>query len=174
MNALTRESLALVCEYLEDFIRWLGPVWGANGCLLSLWEDGSIDQALQALRANDPKRAAEMLALAAEQASEPVGWDEHKSNEAQEERCRIALAVRVARALLERAGLASHATSASPDRVALPCRVCDDGAPLDLEVEPLVLPDDFLLTFELLPEPDACHPLPGSAGAAAQVQGGAA
>lgn len=174
MNTATRDLLALVLAYLEDFARSLGPVWGANGCLLSLWEDGSLDQAVQALRACDPRRAADMLAMAAEQASQPVSPDEHKASEARQERDRIALAVRVALALLERATEPAQATSAgrhphailSPDT---PAHARDTDAPLDLpdswaDVEPL--PEDLILVFEM-PDLGDFPPLPGAPAGAA-------
>jgi len=68
---------ALVAEYLASFIASLFPVWAANGCLVSAWQDGSLDQALQALRADDGATALGMLALAQQQAREPVGFEEH-------------------------------------------------------------------------------------------------
>lgn len=93
------QHLPLASAYLTDFLATLTPCL-VNCCLVSPWFDGSVDQALQALRAGDPKRAAAMLALATEQAAQPVPADEADNLEAQEERQRIALAVRVALGLM--------------------------------------------------------------------------
>jgi hypothetical protein len=97
---------ALVAEFLADFIASLFPVWVANGCLMSEWQDGSLDQALQALQADDGPTALGMLALAQQQAAAPVGDDEEDRLDlpaAQQERQRIALAARVATALTREA-----------------------------------------------------------------------
>jgi len=106
MNA-TASPFALVAEFLADFIASLFPVWSANGCLMSEWQDGSLDQALQALQADDGPTALGMLALAQQQAREPVTLldepDALRLTFVEQERQRIALAARVATALIHEA-----------------------------------------------------------------------
>lgn len=93
-------NTALALEYLEEFISNVQAAWPVNYCLVSLWNDGALDGAVLALRAGDAGRALAMLAQAAEHAAKPVPTSENRALEAQEERERMALAVRVARALL--------------------------------------------------------------------------
>jgi hypothetical protein len=105
MNAATTSPFALVAEFLADFIASLFPVWVANGCLMSEWQDGSLDQALQALQAGDGPTALGMLALAQQQAREPVKDepDAFRLTFVEQERQRMALAARVATALTREA-----------------------------------------------------------------------
>lgn len=175
MSTATRDPLALAFAYLVDFITSIGPAWLANGCLVSHWNDGAVDQAAQALRAGDAPRALAMLTEAAEYAAQPVPTDEDHAMQAQEERDRVALAVRVALALLERAALRPEDTSASRDPLAIlssdtPAHARDTDIPLDLpdslaDVEPL--PEDLILSFEM-PDLGSFQPLPAlpAAGAA--------
>lgn len=174
---LTRYPLTLVREYLADFLSTLVP-WLANCCMVSPWSDGSLDQALQALRADEPEQAAKLLTLAAEQAAEPVPADEAHLPQVQEERIRISLAVSVAQALLERAteldaqaGQSATGVSRHPNAIlspATPVHARDTGAPLDLpdswaDVEPL--PEDLILVFEW-PGVEGATALPAAPGPA--------
>ena len=87
-------AVALLRAYLADFLANT-PAMTANHGLISPWSDGSLDLALQAVRAGDLPRAADVLAQASAQAAETV-----PEPQAQQERERIALAVSVACALL--------------------------------------------------------------------------
>jgi hypothetical protein len=102
MSAATPSRFALAVQYLAEFIAGVFPAWPANGCLVSDWGDGSLDQAWQALRADDGPTALGVLALATQQAAEPVSPDEENHNDlaaAQQERQRMAMVARVATAL---------------------------------------------------------------------------
>ncbi len=70
--------LSVAAEFLARFIAILKDTpdqADAHRCMVSPWGDGSLDQAAQALRAGDPQQAVTMLALATEQARQPVGVD---------------------------------------------------------------------------------------------------
>ena len=97
-------AVALLRAYLVDFLAHT-PAMTANHGLISPWSDGSLDLALQAVRAGDLPRAADVLAQASALAAEPV-----PEPQAQQERERIALAVSVACALLALAARFSPAT----------------------------------------------------------------
>jgi hypothetical protein len=170
MNAAT-SPFALAAEFLAEFIAGVLPVWPANGCLVSDWEDGSLDQALQALRADDGPTALGMLALAQQQTAAPVGDDEENHLDlpaAQQERQHMHLAARVATALTREAmrqPAPRIAWNEPPEGEELLIFTLEDtqgDAPQDEALEPLELPEEYELNFELLALP-APVPLPSAA-----------
>lgn len=99
-------AFALASEYLADFLVSLNPAFlggmahMANAHLASHWDEGALDQALEALRKGDGAKAVALLGEAAKCAAVPVPASEADSLQAQAERDRMALAVRVVLALM--------------------------------------------------------------------------
>lgn len=94
------QRLALACEYLAHIVQSIDTPWFVNDRMVSLWNGGALDRALQSLRMGDAKQATAHLLEAAELAAVPVPTGERHAMEAQAERDGIALAAKVARALL--------------------------------------------------------------------------
>lgn len=91
----------LAGNYLDDFIQTLVK-FSENHRLVSAWgdESGTLNQAVNALKFSNAASAAIYLSQAAEQAAQPVMHISTRTIPAQTERCRIALAVSVAQALI--------------------------------------------------------------------------
>jgi hypothetical protein len=97
------ERLRTAAQFLAHTIANLSPVSHANRCMVSprgAWGDGSLDQALQALNAGDPRQAVKLLNLAMEQTREPLDTSEPDARQAQSQRKRIAQAIRTTRLMM--------------------------------------------------------------------------
>ena len=131
--------LAPAADFLAQFIQQLPPghLYDLR-CLVSVWCDGSLDQALQALRAADPRQAVKMLNLALEQIREPIEASAPNAAQAQAERLRVAQAIRTTRLMM-----------ANPAH--LPAKTV--GAPALSLVTPAEL-DDLLCDFQPQHFPD--------------------
>jgi hypothetical protein len=92
--------LSPAAVFLAGFLAQTKPGRWQNACLMSAWDDGSLDQALQALRAADPRQAVKMLNMAMEQIHEPLDTSEPDAQQAQIERQRIAQAIRTTRLMM--------------------------------------------------------------------------
>jgi hypothetical protein len=101
--------LAPAAAFLAQFIQQLplGHLYDLR-CLVSVWCDGSLDQAVQALRAADPRQAVKMLNLALEQIREPIEASAPNAAQAQAERLRVALAIRTTRLMMANPDLLSQ------------------------------------------------------------------
>ena len=178
MNAAT-SPFALVAEFLQEFLiaLWFGGTkpHAVNAGLSNEQGDGALDLASQALSTADGTTALLHLEQAADMARAPIGHGAGIGSNlfnASCERKRMALAARVATALIHEAQcecvemadpaprIAWHEPPAGEELLIFTLEDTQGGAIDDLE--PLELPEVFRLSLELLALP-APVPLPSAA-----------
>lgn len=100
-SAKRAARLAPAAGFLAGFLATFKPCHPtAHATLMSAWNDGSLDQALQALRAADPRQAVKMMNLAFEQIREPLEAGDPFAALALTERQRVAHAIRTTRLMM--------------------------------------------------------------------------
>jgi hypothetical protein len=103
------ERLAPAAAFLaSSLVRFSHYHPTAHSALMSVWGEGALDRALQALRAADSRQAAKLLNQALAQLREPLDTSAPHAAQIQAERLAVALAIRATRLMMANPDLLSQ------------------------------------------------------------------